>query len=355
MNVGIISMQRVYNHGSFLQSYGLKALIEEQGHTVRFVDLRPGENLCKGASAIHSSTPFYVHTLKKVNHILFNRTKNKRFEKTYFPISGINAPVLEKDCDMVVVGSDEVFNFYQDSPWGFTDQLFGKTDVPAISYAGSFGNTDYRMIEKLRLADRLKDDMSRFRAISVRDQNSFQCVRQLLGTEPEIHLDPVLIYDFAKEQSVPMKLKFQNYIAVYSYDNRIRDEEQIKKIREFAKKRGKKLISLGFFTSWCDYNLICSPFELLAYFRNADYVITDTFHGTVISIKQNKKFVTIVQNQNSNKLGDLLARFRLQDRQLVDFERFEEILETDIDYERVNAYVAEQQANTRKYLRENLT
>ena len=354
MKVGIISMQRVYNHGSFLQSYGLKSLIEELGHEVRFIDLRPGENLCKDMVKPHPSTPFYVHTFRKANHLLFNLTKNRRFEKKYFPISGINNPVLEKDCDMVVVGSDEVFNFYQNSPWGLTDQLFGKTDVPAISYAGSFGNTCFEKIAELKLIDRLKEDMSLFKAISVRDKNSYDCVNKLLGVAPTINLDPVLMFDFEKEQQLPVRLKFKDYIAVYSYDNGISDENQIKVIKAFAKKHNKKLLSLGFFTNWCDYNLICSPFELLSYFKNAAFVITDTFHGTVISIKQNRKFVTIVRNYNSNKLGDLLTRFDLRNRQIIEFDNFEKVLESEIDYDKVNKYIKSEQEKTRKYLRENI-
>ena len=39
MKIGILSMQRVYNYGSFLQAFGLKTLMEQRGHEVRYVDI----------------------------------------------------------------------------------------------------------------------------------------------------------------------------------------------------------------------------------------------------------------------------------------------------------------------------
>jgi hypothetical protein len=58
----------------------------------------------------------------------------------------------------------------------------------------------------------------------------------------------------------------------------------------------------------------CALLELLKYFENADYVVTDIFHGTVFSIKYNKNFVTIVRNTNAHKLEYLLDKFKLTNR-----------------------------------------
>ena len=353
MKIGILSMQRIVNHGSFLQSYGLKALIEANGHDVKFIDVIPGEKLLE-EKKLRSSTPFYHHFLSKVKHVLFNRAKVKRFYKDYFPISGIDAPIHQIECDMVVIGSDEVFNFYQASPWGLSDQLLGKVNNKVISYAGSFGNTSVEIIEKLNLKDRVAADIANFSAVSVRDLNSYECVKFLTGKAPQVHLDPVLIYDFEKEQKKYSKLKFNHYIAIYCYDNGIKDDKSIKIIKKFAKERNLKIVSLGFYTRWSDYNLICSPFELLAYFKNADYVITDTFHGSVISIKQNRKFVTLVRQHNKNKLSDLLRRFDLENRIIENFDNFQSIICDDIDYARVNAFLKAEQEKAKDYLRENI-
>lgn len=354
MKIGILSMQRVINHGSFLQSYGLKKLVESLGHTVRFVDIKYGDKIYNETSKLRPSTPIYVHFFSKVNHILFNTVKKILFKQKYFPISGIDNPVQDDECDYVIIGSDEVFNFYQNSAWGLTDQLFGKLNCKAISYAGSFGNSNIEIIKKLALHDRLADDMNQFKAISVRDENSFECVKYITKREPVINLDPVLIFPFKEEQAAIQKIKFKNYIAIYCYDNGINDEAQIKIIKQFAKRNNKKIISLGFYNRWCDYNLICNPFELLVYFKNADYVITDTFHGSVIAIKQNRKFVTLVRNHNVKKLGDLLQRFGLTDRIINNFEELEEIIEKEIDYNRINNFIKDEQEKAQLYLAGNL-
>ena len=354
MKIGILSMQRVINHGSFLQSYGLKKMVESLGHTVRFVDVKYGDRIYNEVSKLGPSTPIYVRFFKKVNHILFNIVKEILFKKKYFPISGINCPVNEDECDCVIVGSDEVFNFYQNSPWGLSDQLFGKMNTKAISYAGSFGNSTTEVIKRLELQDRLAEDMNHFSAISVRDDNSFECVKYITGSEPFIHLDPVLMFPFKEEQEAVGPVKFKNYIAVYCYDNGIKDEVQIAAIKQFAKRNNKKIISLGFYNEWCDYNLICSPFELLVYFKNADYVITDTFHGSVISIKQNRKFVTVVRKYNEKKLGDLLQRFGLNERIISSFDHFEEIIEKEIDYTVINEFIRDEQNKAQTYLAGNL-
>ena len=74
------------------------------------------------------------------------------------------------------------------------------------------------------------------------------------------------------------------------------------------------MISIGHYFSWCDEVVIPTPFEVLAYFKGASYIITDTFHGSVFSIKFNKEFCTIVRDMNSNKLVSLLKQFGLENR-----------------------------------------
>ena len=71
---------------------------------------------------------------------------------------------------------------------------------------------------------------------------------------------------------------------------------------------------------------MASPLEVLAYIKHADYVITDTFHGTVFSIKYQKKFGTIIRDSNRQKLGDLMEKFGVMERRICELEKIEEIL-----------------------------
>lgn len=81
------------------------------------------------------------------------------------------------------------------------------------------------------------------------------------------------------------------------------------------------MISIGHYFSWCDEVVIPTPFEVLAYFKGASYIITDTFHGSVFSIKFNKEFCTIVRDMNSNKLVSLLKQFGLENRIVTDMNK----------------------------------
>lgn len=133
------------------------------------------------------------------------------------------------------------------------------------------------------IAHEIKTMLSRFAAISVRDENSAYIVRQLLGYSPEIHMDPVLMYDFTQEIAEYTTYE-RDYIILYAYTGRLSREEE-NYIKKFAKRHNKRIICVGHYSNIADKNIICNPLYVFSYFKNADYVITDTFHGTVFSME----------------------------------------------------------------------
>jgi polysaccharide pyruvyl transferase WcaK-like protein len=189
-------------------------------------------------------------------------------------------------------------------------------------------------------------------AISVRDYNSFQVIKSLLGKEPSINIDPVLLYDYHKLAIEPNE---KDYIVVYSYPNRIKGPDEIAAITEFAKCKGKKLISICFYFPWCDKTVIPHPFEVLGYIKNADYVITDTFHGCVMSIKFNRPFVAMVRDSNRQKMSSLLEQFDLSDRMCEQFTNLQDRMESNIDYEQVNAQIEIEKENSLNYLKNSIS
>ena len=118
----------------------------------------------------------------------------------------------------------------------------------------------------------------------------------------------------------------------------------------FAKKNKLLTIAAGVFQYWCDRNIPVGSFELLGYFKNAAYIVTDTFHGAVISIKYNKQFIAFVRKSNQYKLGDLLNRFNLGWRAIHDASGFERIMCEYIDYSKVNELITIEKINARNYL-----
>lgn len=357
MKVGILSMQEVKNYGSFLQAFSLKSNIEALGHQCEFVNIVPGEQL----------GDYKISRFHKI-HLLLERlwgwdfmTRFKyiylfqnRFAKEFLPELGVKKGGTTNRFDTVVIGSDEVFNCAQKTWFGFSKQLFGDglNADKVISYAASFGATTVPKLLQLGIKDIVANLLKKLDKISVRDANSVQVVEDLTGCVPNKNVDPVLIYDYTKH--MPTSVDLKDYMIVYTYPGRITDKNEINAIRAYAKSKGLQLVSIGHYFPWCDKTIVPHPFEVLAYFKNASCIVTDTFHGSVFSIKFNKQFCTIVRGMNSNKLTHLLEQFGLQGRIANDVSKLPEIMDTMIEYEPVNAIIAEETSRSITYLKENL-
>lgn len=357
MKVAILSMQQVKNYGSFLQAYSLKHNIELLGHTCDFINIVPGEQLGAYKISKFHKIKLLIQRLVGIDFIKRLKTIKRfqmRFSREFLPELGVKPGENKKHYDVVVVGSDEVFNCAQVTWFGFSRQLFGAglNADKVISYAGSFGATTIEKLRELGIKDVVANLLSKMDKISIRDANSFDMVKVLTGIPPEKHSDPVLIYNY--DHLLPSTVPLKDYMIVYTYPGRIKDKAEIAAIKFFAKSKGLKLISIGHYFSWCDDVVVPHPFEVLAYFKNASYIVTDTFHGSVFSIKYNRSFATIVRGMNNNKLTHLLEQFNLVSRIVRDLDDLPQILETPIDYVSVNEKIENETARSIEYLKENI-
>lgn len=357
MKVAILSMQQVKNYGSFLQAYSLKRNIESLGHSCDFINIVPGEQLGDYKISKFHKIKLLIQRLAGVDFIKrFKtiKTFQTRFSKEFLPELGVKPGVNTEHYDVVVIGSDEVFNCVQVTWFGFSRQLFGDglNADKVISYAGSFGATTVEKLSQLGIKDVVSDLLKKMNKISIRDANSFETVEMLTGTAPEKHLDPVLVYNY--DHLIPQSVPLKDYVIVYTYPGRIKEKKEISAIKSFAKSKGLKLISIGHYFPWCDDVVIPHPFEVLAYFKNASYVVTDTFHGSVFSIKYNKPFATIVRGMNNNKLSHLLNQFGLESRIVKCIEDLLTILDTPVDFTCVNKMIADETVRSVAYLKENI-
>lgn len=355
MKIGILSMQKVMNYGSFLQAFALKKTIEGWGHQCEFVGIEQGVIL----SGLKRNVPFFIKKIFEryfkwdiLARIYYTYMFQHRFRNEFFKALEVDIHHIQH-FDVVIIGSDEVFNFAQHSPWGYTTQLYGQIAYAdsVISYAGSFGHTTMEDICYYRLQKEISNAMQTMKAISVRDVNSFDIVRELTGKEPMINIDPVLMFDYSPYIKTVDK---KNYIIIYTYPNRIKDKKEIEAIRTFARKYNKRIISIGFYFSWCDEIVIPNPFEVLGYLKGADFIITDTFHGTVMSLKFNKKFATLVRSTNKQKILSLLSQFHLKERCVGDIAELERMLLAASDYDFVNNELNKEKQRSYNYLRKNL-
>lgn len=364
--VGILSMQRIKNYGSFLQAYGLKQILKEQGHDVEFVDYhvkkpiveenRKNGKFGKVIEILSEDAPLK----QKIQYIHYKRNFGKKY---YNLLELTQKPNYNPELDTLVIGSDEVFNCIQANVnVGYSLELFGKDNNAKrlITYAASFGNTTIEKLKKHKKDKEIGKLLSNFDSISVRDENSGEIVEKLTGKFVEYNLDPVLVYDYMNKcDSIPTLYIKEKYMIVYAYSGRISREES-EYIRKFAKKNNLKVYAIGGAQRCADRFIDCSPFEVLAYFKNAELVITDTFHGSIFSIITQRNFVTIVRKSigeeygNEEKLTDLLKRLKLKDRLIENIKDFEKTLEIKINFKDVNNVIVQERTNTERYLRNNL-
>lgn len=357
MKVGILSMQQITNYGSFLQAYGLKSILENLGHDVEFINIVPGKQLSQYKIGRFHKIKLMLKRLRvkhPVKQLQSTLRLHGRFDKEFKPELGVKEGSSETHFDVVVIGSDEVFNVAQTTWFGFSPQLFGEglNADKVISYAGCFGATTIEKLKELDIDRKVGELMSRMDAISVRDKNSFDIVTSLTSIKPNLNVDPVIAYGFDNEVRLP-DIK-DEYLLVYTYPGRMNNPREVKVITDFAQRNNLKIVAVANYFDWVDEVVTPHPFEVLGYFRRASYIVTDTFHGAVMSLKYNKQFAVIVRGMNSNKLSFLLKQFGLSSRIAIETNDIVNILDEKIDYSQVNKIIDQETENTMNYLKSNL-
>lgn len=341
MKVGILTHYDVNNQGAQLQMYGLYNQLIKMGHTPKVLSYVKNYDFERESALKYQvslkSIPYYIkHYLceKGLGSTFFNYNKykkNKKFRNNYFEIE--NYCIADIDC--AIVGSDEVWSI----PYGVNDMMYGhyvNTDN-MISYAPAFGQTDMKMINKYHAREVIASGISKFKAISARDEHTYKMVKELTGREATIVCDPVLYYDFT-ETKVPVKLPNKKYLLVYSYEWNMNDEGEVKAIKEYARRNNLITVSVGTYHKWCDKNIHCNALEWIEYFRGAEAVITDTFHGAIVSIITHTKMAVLVRGLNVNKLTDLLDRTNNSQRRLksITIEEIERVFNNKTDFNLVD-------------------
>lgn len=339
---GIITHYDVHNHGALLQLTALIRVLKSLNIDARALRFDKnydflGHYLKSKYEVSVKSVSTYITYLKEkgTRCTLYNYNKRKtlnQFKKDNNLIGDYysESPRL----DGVIVGSDEVFALHT----GPTPVFFGHC-LPSdkvFSYAGCFGPTTTEDIKRLHAIPFVKSGLESMSSITVRDVNSADIVEHLIGHRPDIVVDPVLLYGFIEEIKLLKRVDLPPYLLVYSYDNRMNTPEEVTSIKDYARSKGLKTVSAGFFHNWCDYNINVDPISLLAYFRDAVEVVTDTFHGSVMSIIAEAKFAAKTRESNHFKLTNLLNEYGLENRIFQDWKSLESVMNGDRRIDFVN-------------------
>jgi hypothetical protein len=302
MKIGILTFHRCINYGSYWQARCLADGLRRRGHEVELLDHHSAEaTRAEWRCALQPLLPMRSSR----SDLRLYAAKARKFERAFdaLPLSEpfpLQQPERIDGYDLVIVGSDEVWNLSH--PWYGGQPIFYGAGVRAervASYAASFGNYD----ADAGLDGRWTTLLQRLAAISVRDENSRKVIRDALGQDPVRVLDPCLQFPPAPAPRIELALDESPYVALYghSFPGWFRTA-----VRRWAKRRGYRLLSIGYRNSWADgQRITAGPAEFAALIARSAAVVTNFFHGCVFALLNAKPFACAVSPYRSNKLLDL--------------------------------------------------
>ena len=350
MKIGIITHYAVHNHGASLQLNALIKVLKRDfnadAQALQFetnYDFADKSVRDKHKISINSVGYFLKYIRERgLELFLFNIKKKRLFDgfNAKEHLIGPRSSQCEK-LDAVIIGSDEVFSLFA----GPTPEFFGY-NLPSkkvFTYAGCFGPTTVEDVRKVHCEDFVRDGLNSMVGLSMRDQNSIAIAKEFTGRDAELVVDPVILYGYKKELEALTSPDLSKYLLVYAYESRLNDPKEYQAILDYAHKKGLMVVCPGFFHKWADKNINTDPVELLRYFKYAECVVTDTFHGAVMSIITGRNLAVKIRD-NGNKLMNLLNEYGLGERVISNEWNIESVFANPQD----NIFVASEVERRRK-------
>lgn len=376
MKIGILSFPLGTNYGGILQSYALQHVLQGMGYEVYVIDedkqfkyplKRRVEMFVKGTikrcllgkNAIIYSPEFYKK-LWAARTMYTNKFVSRHItRKMVRSVTEID----EHDFDTFVVGSDQIWRARYARPFPGVENSFLKFtegwDVKRISYAASFGTDEWEYNKAETAIAAAMAHM--FDAISVREESGVRLCQEHLGVEALYMIDPTLLlnaedYTRLLEEDTPSS---PGNMMCYVLD---RNEEKDALVNDIAHEKGLQPFHTNSRTE--DYKAtleerIQPPVEQwLQGFRDAEFVVTDSFHACIFSILYKKPFVVIGnKSRGMTRFDSLLQMFGLEERLVSSYEEYKlkkENLLRPIDYEPIYHILADKRKEAFRFLSESL-
>lgn len=327
------------NYGARAHSYALQKIIENKGIEAELIDYRPEKSWI---SNIRQNLN-YPEKFGKINPVIILRCLKRHHllkkELVKYNIKSVSEDINDR-YDLIFLGSDAVFNvmhpLFDKIYYGVGINTKKATYAPSCEYL----NTNYE------LDDDIKESLrSMLLPIGVRDKNTQELLNNNGINDVTIIADPTLLYDFKEFEG---EFKEESYILVYTFSEW---EDISHHFIKFAKANNLQIISVGRICKWADksYDIIDLG-TWIAAFRGASYVITDSFHGTIFSVKNNKEFIVLSRKDKIAKISKLLDTLDIQ-RGIFDCKKsIEEYLANNLDYVRVQEKVNEISKDSLRYI-----
>ena len=346
--IGILTFHRAYNYGAVLQVYALQQTIAMNGNECEIIDYRTP----RVEEWFHARTT--KAKLKRIALLLLYRdyyVKMKRkeskfncFSKEHLQISPKfkNADGFKNIYDAVVVGSDQVWNL-QMTRLDYTFFLPYKNGALKLSYAASFGSSSVPEESTELLKQYLRD----FQIILVRERDGVDIANKLVGKPAEKVIDPTFLVDKEHWLSLSKFEKRKNgYILLYLV---AQPTYAVDVAKEIAKKHGLDILyvdpprkPLDNINSLMDVG----PEEFLGLISNAEYVITTSYHGLILSMNLNTPFLFELngsaQNTNS-RINEIIGEYHLEQYQ-INTNIIDEYDHLDYDWDYINEHIEDNRA-----------
>lgn len=279
MKTGILTFHRAANAGAFLQAWCLWKALEAMGSEVVFLDPPSGGLLwtrminivrARRRGPVFMASEFRALAAYALSH--HNTLPGQKVRNNEFP----------HDLDLVVIGSDEVWNvrnpyfrFMYPMMWA------ANAKCPVVTYAPSMGG----LTSASNLPDEAWQAIATYASVSVRDRNTQYAATGRLGRSPALVCDPTLLH-LQSDPRHPAPV-LGPFILVYTTG--ATSPSRVADIRTYAAAHGLKIISAGPTQPWCDQNLgHIHPMATHALFERATCVYAGTFHGMMLARKFRK-------------------------------------------------------------------
>ena len=359
MDIKVITRHAPSNYGSLLQSIATQTVLERFGYTCEIIDyIRDDEHGLRGTmTALRGKREWSNNPLKKMAYLLLRYPEEKLAEVKFADMRERHLKLTQRCCshedlrlldaDVFMTGSDQVWGPTMNGHYDEAYFLSFVEDRKKTAYAASFGRTDFTP----SILEEYKSLLSSYSGIVVRENTAVDLLLRMGIRCAGQVLDPTLLLD-AKDYNLVIGKQIMNekYIFVYmleysnelvSYCNNFSKEHNIKVIYITNQKingiKGIDAFGVG-------------PDMFLEYIKNAEYVITNSFHATVFSIIFNKKFVTFATKRSSSRMVDLLNNLGMPERiYKVGFD-----INKEIDYKKVKINLNKMRKSSLEYLNKAL-
>lgn len=358
MRIGIVTHPLYFNYGGILQNYALQQVLKDMGHDPVTLDYMPSlsfkKYLISTVKRLLSAPLFYkLRTLQPYTHFVERSPRIDCFVRNNIvlskKVSKYTRQLLEDNqIDALIVGSDQVWRYSYS--YHYLEDMFlefaKNYSCLKIAYAASFGieHWDYPAARAMRVKELAKE----FNAVSVREDSGVIQCRENLGIDAVITLDPTLLLNASDYERllVAPKPNKAHYLAAYVLDM---TKEKSSYIDLVAKINGLKVHRMTASETGTSME------QWLSAIKNADFVMTDSYHGSLFSIIFQKQFVTFInEGRGADRFTTLFRRLGLMNR-LIDAPYSSPAVEESIDYSSVYSRLHHLRQESLSYLKSSLS